>query len=75
MDANRDTASRYSYSYIVSPDRYIHANGVTRRIPNADAAYACAQRNPECDAGDGCALHKYCRAWGLGCGSGGAQAG
>ena len=33
------------------------------RISDADAAYRCAQRNPECNAGDACSLHKYCGAW------------
>lgn len=42
------------------------------RISNADAAYSCSQRNPECNAGGACSLHKYCGAWGPRCGSGGA---
>jgi len=64
----------YSYSYIIQPDRYIHTNGVTRRIPNVNAAYSCAERNPDCDRGEQCSLHKYCGAWGPGRGGGIAQA-
>ena len=43
--------------------------------PDADADARCAERNPECDAGDGCALHKYCVPRRAGRGSGRAQAG
>ena len=43
------------------------------RISNADAAYSCSQRNPECNAGDECVLHRYCGAWGPVRGGGGSS--
>ena len=45
--------------------RYVHGSTlpIRDRIRNADAAARCAECNPECDAGDGCALHHYCQSW------------
>ena len=57
--ADADSIFRYGGRTIA----YYRLDLNARRISNADAAYSCSQRNPECNAGDACSLHKYCGAW------------
>ena len=73
FDANGDFCACHTYTD-ANGRQYTNRTSLThlRRIPNACAAYACAQRNPECDAGNGCALHKYCVPRRADSGSGGA---
>ena len=73
MDANRDPRRLY-YIHTDAHGHRVVCYGNANRIPNANAADRCAERNPDCDGyagGERCSLHAHCLARGIDRGSSG----